>query len=104
MPVTESLRNSGYDGGVMTAWLEKKCACLFVNAEEVCAPFGSAKFFNLIMLGVAAGSGHLGLGRETLLKEIERNVPARFLEVNIKAFNAGIRIAEAENRKPKDPE
>jgi indolepyruvate ferredoxin oxidoreductase beta subunit len=104
MPVTESLRNSGYDGGAMTAWLEKKCACLFVNAEEVCAPFGSAKFFNLIMLGVAAGSGHLGLGRETLLKEIERNVPARFLEVNIKAFNAGIRIAEAENRKPKDPE
>jgi len=70
---------------------------IFVNAEEVCAPFGSTKFFNIIMLGVAAGSGHLGLSRETLLKQIEKNVPARFLDVNIRAFNAGIEIAGQAN-------
>ena len=98
-PVTESLKDTGYDGSEMTAYLETKCDCIFVNAEEVCAPFGSSKFFNIIMLGVAAGSGHLGLSRKTLLKQIEKYVPARFLDVNIRAFNAGIEIAGQANPK-----
>jgi indolepyruvate ferredoxin oxidoreductase beta subunit len=98
-PVTESLKDTGYDGSEMTAYLETKCDCIFVNTEEVCAPFGSSKFFNIIMLGVAAGSGHLGLNRETLLKQIEKYVPARFLDVNIRAFNAGIEIAGQANPK-----
>ena len=92
-PVTESLKDTGYDGSEMTAYLKQKCRCIFVDAEEVCRPFGSAKFFNIIMLGVAAGSGSLGLGRETLLKQIEQYVPARFLDVNIRAFRAGTEIA-----------
>ena len=92
-PVTESLKDTCYDGSEMTAYLQGKCSCIFVNAEEVCKPFGSTKFFNVIMLGVAAGSGHLGLGKETLLKQIEQRVPSRFLDVNLRAFNAGIEIA-----------
>ena len=77
----------------MKAYLQEKCDCIFINAEEVCKPFGSTKFFNIILLGVAAGSGHLGLERETLLKQIEQRVPSRFLDVNIQAFNAGMEIA-----------
>ena len=88
-PVTESLRPTGYDGSNMTAWLRQNCNCIFVDAEEVCRPFGSTKFFNIILLGIAAGSGNLGIGAETLLKQIERNVPARFLEQNLAAFRAG---------------
>jgi indolepyruvate ferredoxin oxidoreductase beta subunit len=100
-PVTESLKETGYDGSEMTAYLKQKCACIFVDAEEVCRPFGSSKFFNIIMLGVAAGSGHLGLKKETLLKQIEQYVPARFLDVNIKAFMAGIDIAGQASGNPK---
>ena len=92
-PVTESLKDTGYDGSGMTAYLKQKCSCIFVDAEEVCRPFGSSKFFNVIMLGVAAGSGHLGLKKETMLKQIEQRVPARFLDVNIRACTAGIDIA-----------
>ena len=92
-PVTESLRDTGYDGSEMTTYLRQKCDCIFINAEEVCKPFGSTKFFNIILLGVAAGSGHMGLSRETLLKQIEQRVPPRFLDVNIQAFNAGMEIA-----------
>ena len=77
----------------MTAYLKGKCSCIFINAEEVCKPFGSTRFFNIIMLGVAAGSGHLGLEKETLLKQIEQRVPSRFLDVNLRAFNAGTEIA-----------
>ena len=92
-PVTESLKETGYDGSEMTAYLKEKCSCIFVNAEEVCRPFGSTKFFNIIMLGVAAGSGHLGLEKDTLLKQIEQRVPSRFLDVNMRAFQTGIEIA-----------
>ena len=92
-PVTESLKETGYDGSEMTAYLKEKCSCIFVNAEEVCRPFGSTKFFNIIMLGVAAGTGHLGLEKDTLLKQIEQRVPSRFLEVNLRAFQTGIEIA-----------
>ena len=92
-PVTESLKDTGYDGSEMTAYLKGKCSCIFVNAEDVCRPFGSTKFFNIIMLGVAAGSGHLGLEKDTLLKQIEQRVPSRFLDVNLRAFQTGIEIA-----------
>ena len=92
-PVTESLKDTGYDGSEMTAYLKGKCSCIFVNAEDVCRPFGSTKFFNIIMLGVAAGSGHLGLEKDTLLKQIEQRVPSRFLDVNLRAFQTGIESA-----------
>ena len=75
-----------------------------MNADEVCAPFGSAKFFNIIMLGVAAGSGHLGLSRETLEKQIRQHVPEKYLEVNLRAFSAGIEIAEKAGENPKGEE
>ena len=97
-PVTESLRDTGYDGKEMVRYLQDKCDCIFIDAEEVCRPFGSSRFFNIILLGVAAGSGHLGLGRETLLKQIEKNVPSRFLDVNIRAFLSGIDIAGQASR------
>ena len=98
-PVTESLKESGYSGKVMAEYLERKCACIFVDAEEACKPFGSTRFFNIILLGVAAGSGHLGLRKETVLKQIEKYVPPKYLEINTRAFEAGIKIAESETAK-----
>ncbi len=97
-PVTESLKSTGYDGREMTAWLQGKCDCVFVNAEEECAPFGSAKFLNIILLGVAEGTGSLGLRREALLEQIGKQVPARFLEINTRAFRRGLEIGEASVR------
>ena len=93
-PVTESLRPTGYDGTEMAAWLKQRCPCILVSGEEVCRPFGSSRFFNIILLGIAAGSGHLGLAREALLRQIEKNVPARFLEPNLAAFQAGLELGE----------
>lgn len=92
MPVTASLQDSGYKGSEMTEYLKNKCSCIFVNADEVCRPFGSSKFFNIIMLGIAAGSGKLGIEKQTLLDQIEKRVPAKFVEVNKQAFLAGYGI------------
>ena len=98
MPVTESLQSTGYDGSAMAAYLRDRCTCIFVNSEEVCRPFGSSRFFNMIILGVAAASGKLGISTETLLKEIEKRVPARYTDINKKAFLAGCGIGGKASR------
>ena len=92
-PITESLKDTGYDGREMVDYLRKKCDCILIDAEEICKPFGSTKFFNVILLGVAAGSGRLGIAEETLLKQLEQRVPPKYLEVNTRAFSAGVQFA-----------
>ena len=91
-PVTESLMPTGYDGTEMIAYLKKKCTCIVVDGEELCRPFGSSRYFNIAILGVAAASGRLGIAREILLREIERRVPSKYLEANKAAFQAGAEI------------
>ena len=93
-PVTESLNETGYDGSEQIEYLKSKCSCIFVNSEEVCAPFGSSKFFNIIILGIAAGSGKLGISKEAMLDQIEKRVPPKFIETNKKAFLAGFEAGE----------
>ena len=98
-PVTESLKDTGYDGREMAAYLKQKCPRIYE-----CRLFGPSKFYNIIMLGVAAGSGSLGLGRETLMKQIEKYVPAKYLDVNIQLFEDGIKIAGQASGNPKGEE
>ena len=94
MPVTESLSPSGYEGEKMVQWLQNNYKTILVNQNEVCKDFGSTKFFNIIMLGIAAGSGKLGLKKETLLSEMGKRVPPKFLDVNTKAFLHGYEIGK----------
>lgn len=89
-PVTESLNDTGYDGKDMISYLKTKCDCIVVNAKELCSEFGSTRYFNVAILGVAVGTGKLGLDSETLIEEIETRVPAKFAEVNKAAFLKGI--------------
>lgn len=97
-PTTESLNDTGYDGTEMLAYLKKKCSHLIIiDAEKICAPFGSSRYFNVAILGAAAGAGKLGLSSDALLQEIETRVPAEFVETNKKAFLAGIEYAETQN-------
>lgn len=35
-PVTESLQDTGYDGTEMIAYLQKKCGCIVIDAENLC--------------------------------------------------------------------
>lgn len=94
-PVTESLHDTGYDGKEMIAYLQKKRWTIVTSAEEICAPFGSTRYFNIAILGVAAGCGKLGFSVQDILRVIERKVPARFVETNKAAFQAGVKIGES---------
>lgn len=89
-PVTESLQDTGYDGVAMIEYLKKKCNTIVIDAAEL----GSAKFLNIAMLGVAVGTGKLGFTKEQILDEIKKRVPAKYLDVNLKAFEQGVIIGE----------
>ena len=91
-PVTESLQDTGYDGTEMIAYLQKKCSCIVIDAEKICAPFGSSRYFNIAILGVAVGSGRLGISKETVLAELERRVASKYVEINKAAFYAGVEV------------
>ena len=88
-PVTESLADTGYDGTAMLEYLKSKCGCVVIDAKKICEPFGSSRYFNIAILGVAVGTGRLGISKETILKEIEKRVPQKFVETNKAAFFAG---------------
>lgn len=94
-PVTESLSDTGYDGRDMITYLKSKCNCIVVDAMELCSGFGSTRYFNVAILGVAVGTGKLGLDEETVLKEIEARVPAQFVDTNKEAFLAGAKVGAA---------
>ena len=83
-----------YDGKAEIAFLQSKCQCLVVDSDQLCAPFGSSKFFNVAVLGAAAGTGALGIGADTIKSTILKIVPERFREKNLAAFAAGYQIGE----------
>lgn len=90
-PTTETLQDTGYDGTQMIEYLQKKCRCLVIDAEEMCRPFGSSRYFNIIILGVAAATNTLGIEKDVLLEEIKRRVPEKYVDINVEAFLAGYR-------------
>lgn len=97
-PTTESLNDTSYDGTEMLTYLKKKCRHLIIiDAEKICVPFGSSRYFNAAILGAAVGAGKLGLPSDALLQEIATRVPAKFVDTNRKAFLAGIAYAENQN-------
>lgn len=91
-PTTESLHDTGYDGAKMLDYLEKKCHCIRVDADSVCREFGSQRYFNVVMLGVAIGTGIFDIPAQTVTKEILNRVPERFADINLKAFETGRQI------------
>ena len=88
-PVTESLSETGYDGREAIDFLKQNCDSIFVSSDEMSREFGSSKFFNIILIGIAAGSGKLGLGRETIINQLKALVPERFIDINLRAFEKG---------------
>lgn len=89
-PTTESLHETGYDGREMIAYLREKCNVIVVDSEALCARYGSNKYLNVILLGVAVGSGVLGISKEAVKREIEKRVPQKYVENNRQAFEDGV--------------
>ena len=50
------------------------------------------KVLNVLMLGAVAETGVLGFDPEEMLRVVRERVPARFVELNTKAFMTGRRM------------
>ena len=94
-PVTASLADTGYDGTQATQYLGENVSCIFADGQKECEQLGSVKFLNILLLGIAAGSGYLGIHKETMISEIEKRVPPKFKDANIQAFLRGYEVGEA---------
>ena len=71
-PVTASLADTGYDGTDAIEYLGKHVSCVFADGQKECEQLGSVKFLNILLLGIAAGSGYLGITKETMISQIEK--------------------------------
>ena len=63
-----------------------------VEALKTAITVGNVQTVNIVMLGVLQGSGKLPIRLETLRNTIYQLVPPKTLEVNKKAFEAGLKI------------
>ena len=93
VPVSASLRPESYQAGEMISYLQKTVPDLHViHAEQVLQELGSDKVLNVVMLGAVAETGVLGFSADEMLRIVKERVPARFVELNTRAFEAGRKI------------
>ena len=59
------------------------------DAGKLALEAGSAKCVNVVMLGAACASGQLPFPEEALLDAIKNRLPAKLVELNLKAFALG---------------
>ena len=80
-----------YPEGVLDAIAAKGVKVLALDALSLAEQAGSVKAVNVVLIGAMAKS--LGQEPETWLNAIEETVPAKFLEMNRKAFQLGFDAA-----------
>lgn len=92
-PVTATLTGGSYDGKEMLSYLQEKVKKLIlVDGDAICEKCGSAKVLNMVLLAAAAKSGALSMNIEELKSAIEKRMPEKFRDLNLKA----VRITEGE--------
>ena len=92
-PVTATLSQSNYDGQEELAFLQKKVKNLYIiDGDAICEAAGSSKVLNVVLLGVALGSGVLDIDLEEMKEEIKKHVKPQFVEMNIKALSLGAKV------------
>lgn len=85
-PMTVVTGMARYPEGIIEA-LQESHQVVVVDAMEKAKEIGNPKVFNTIIIGVAAK--RMDFTREDWLKVIESTVPAKTIEINKKAFEAG---------------
>jgi len=63
-----------------------------VKATDTARKLGNIQVLNLIMLGALVGSGFIGNGMGLFEETIKTMIPERYIEINLKALQEGIRL------------
>ena len=92
-PVTATLTQSKYDGKEALEYLQKKVKNLYIiDGDAICEEAGSSKVLNVVLLGVALGSGVLSIPLDDMKEIIKKHVKPQFVEMNIKALELGANV------------
>ncbi len=66
----------------------------FIDADTIAKGIGNIKTVNVVMLGAA--SFLLGFNQEKFIKALKEVIPSKYLEDNLKAYEAGIKAIKTE--------
>ena len=69
-------------------WLE------IIDTTKLVSTCGSPRVLNTALLGAAAGKKLLPLAKDEIIQAIKELVPPEYLDINIRAFNAGLELAK----------
>ncbi len=74
--------------------IEQRCGELFtLDATQLAVDTGSIRVLNTVMLGALAGRSLLSIDHEVLEKTIAEASPSAHVQMNMKAFRAGVACA-----------
>jgi indolepyruvate ferredoxin oxidoreductase beta subunit len=93
MPVVTG--QAAYPEGLSEICAERCGDVVAVDAGKIAREAGNAKAANLVLIGAAAAGSEIP--KETWIDAIRATVPARSLETNLKAFEAGYGIRKGGN-------
>ena len=65
-----------------------------IDATQLARKAGNTLTQNVVLLGALAGTGILPLKKQSLIEAIGELVPAKYAEINLKAFELGIQSME----------
>ena len=86
-PVMAALSGEAYRAEPMLDYLKAQVpSLLVVDGERAMREVGSPRVLNLILLGAALQSGALGLTEADLLEAMQRLIPGKFYELNLRAL------------------
>ena len=92
-PVTATLTQNKYDGQEELEYLKRNVKNLYIiDGDAVCEEAGSSKVLNVVLLGVALGSGVLSIPLDDMKEIIKKYVKPQFVEMNIKALELGANV------------
>jgi indolepyruvate ferredoxin oxidoreductase beta subunit len=75
------------------------CHVLLVDAPRLAKKAGSSLAQNVVLLGALAGTGVLPVKNESLKEAIRELVPAKHLEMNLRAFDLGLESVTVAKKK-----
>ncbi len=62
-----------------------------IDATAIAKELGASIVANIVLLGAAMAKGSIPINSETVIEEIKNTVPERFIDLNMQAFQAGLK-------------
>ena len=67
--------------------LRESYSVFAIDGQKIAKELGNSKVLNSVVLGYA--SRHLGIDKQTIIETVEKTVPQKTIELNVKAFTVG---------------